>query len=164
MKTQYGFNIFWSEDDGGYIATCPDFPGFMAFGDTYEDAAREAKGVVEMFIESYNERGKPLPDATVLNGYSGQIRLRMPNSLHRDLAATAEKEGVSLNVYMVSLLASRHAVKDFAIEIIEQVKRVQKQIVTEFIKGSEVNRRAFTNISYTSTSGLARAYNVNKPH
>ncbi len=46
MKIQYGFNIFWSEGDSGYIATCPDFPGLMAFGETYEDAAREAKGVL----------------------------------------------------------------------------------------------------------------------
>jgi len=37
--------------------------------------------------------------------YSGQLRLRMPTSLHREIAERAEKEGVSLNTYMLYLLA-----------------------------------------------------------
>jgi len=37
--------------------------------------------------------------------YSGKVNLRMPRSLHRDLARRAEKEGVSLNQFMVVALA-----------------------------------------------------------
>jgi uncharacterized protein (DUF1778 family) len=37
--------------------------------------------------------------------YSGKVNLRMPKSLHRDLARRAEKEGVSLNQFMVVALA-----------------------------------------------------------
>jgi hypothetical protein len=36
---------------------------------------------------------------------SGQIRVRMPNALHEQLAETAAKEGVSLNTLIVTLLA-----------------------------------------------------------
>lgn len=41
--------------------------------------------------------------------YSGKLVLRMPKQLHADLAAAAEREGVSLNQYLVYLLAERNA-------------------------------------------------------
>ncbi|MFW5488407.1 MAG: toxin-antitoxin system HicB family antitoxin [Desulfovibrio sp.] len=37
--------------------------------------------------------------------FSGQLRLRMPSSLHRELSEKAEQEGVSLNSYLVYLLS-----------------------------------------------------------
>ncbi|WP_327204053.1 toxin-antitoxin system HicB family antitoxin [Paenibacillus tyrfis] len=37
--------------------------------------------------------------------YSGSIRVRMPKTLHRDLATAAELEGVSLNQYMLYKLS-----------------------------------------------------------
>lgn len=37
--------------------------------------------------------------------YSGKVNVRMPGSLHRDLASRAEVEGVSLNQFMVVTLA-----------------------------------------------------------
>lgn len=37
--------------------------------------------------------------------YSGKVNLRMPKSLHRDLARRAGEEGVSLNQFMVVVLA-----------------------------------------------------------
>lgn len=37
--------------------------------------------------------------------YSGKVNLRMPKSLHRDLARRAEREGVSLNQVIVTSLA-----------------------------------------------------------
>ena len=40
---KYGFDIFWSDEDKGYIATCPDFPSLSAFGETEEEALQEAK-------------------------------------------------------------------------------------------------------------------------
>ncbi|WP_291322635.1 toxin-antitoxin system HicB family antitoxin [Desulfonatronospira sp.] len=39
--------------------------------------------------------------------YSGQFRLRLPKSLHAELAAEAVKQGVSLNGYVVYLLSTR---------------------------------------------------------
>jgi predicted RNase H-like HicB family nuclease len=47
----YGFDVFWSEEDGGYIATCPDFPGLSAFGETEEEALSEGKGAVRLLLE-----------------------------------------------------------------------------------------------------------------
>lgn len=40
------------------------------------------------------------------NDYSGRLLLRMPKTLHQRLAEAAEKEGVSLNQYIVFLLSN----------------------------------------------------------
>src|SRR5262249_32684138 len=53
------------------------------------------------------EDGDPPPPSDVAADYSGQLRLRLPRSLHERLAREADIEGVSLNQWMVSLLAER---------------------------------------------------------
>jgi predicted RNase H-like HicB family nuclease len=95
----YGFELFWSDEDQGYIATCPDFPGLSAFGKSPDKALKEAYIAMELFIEDYEQRGEPLPEPTKVTAYSGQIRLRMPKELHSQLAKTAAKSGVSQYVF-----------------------------------------------------------------
>jgi predicted RNase H-like HicB family nuclease len=63
---RYGFGIFWSEEDGGFIATCPDFPGLSAFGESEEDALKEAKQAVTLFLDSMQSEGKRAPRATTM--------------------------------------------------------------------------------------------------
>ena len=65
----YGFDVFWSEEDDGYIATCPDFPGLSAFGDTEEQSLKEAKVALKLFIESIQSEGKLVPQATTLQKF-----------------------------------------------------------------------------------------------
>ncbi|MBI2355004.1 MAG: type II toxin-antitoxin system HicB family antitoxin [Deltaproteobacteria bacterium] len=62
----YGFDVFWSEEDGGYIATCPDFPGLSAFGETEEQALSEGKAALRLFLDSLQAEGKRAPRATTL--------------------------------------------------------------------------------------------------
>ncbi len=66
---KYGFDIFWSEEDQGYIATCPDFPGLSAFGDTEEDALQEAKTALGLFVCTLNDQGAPIPEATTASHF-----------------------------------------------------------------------------------------------
>lgn len=101
---KYPINIVWSEDDGEYLATCASFPGLTAFGETEEEALKEAKVALELFIESYKERGLPLPKPVRAPKYSGQLRLRLPRSLHERAATIASDDGVSLNQYITNAL------------------------------------------------------------
>jgi len=110
----YGYELFWSDEDEGYIVTCPDFPGLSAFGKTPEKALKEARIAVELFIEDYEERGEQLPEPTKVTAYSGQIRLRMPKPLHATISKAAARAGVSLNTYLVGLLSERNAVNELA--------------------------------------------------
>jgi HicB family len=45
-------------------------------------------------------------DGPAEDGHSGRLLLRMPRSLHSELARAAEREGVSLNAYITSALAA----------------------------------------------------------
>jgi predicted RNase H-like HicB family nuclease len=101
---KYSFNIAWSEEDDEYIATCSSFPGLSAFGETEEEALREAKIALDLFIESYRERGIALPKPPKNPTYSGQLRLRLSRSLHERAAKMASKDGVSLNQYIANAL------------------------------------------------------------
>ena len=101
---KYSFNIAWSEEDGEFIAKCSSFSGLSAFGETEEEALYEAKIALELFIESYKERGIALPKPLRNPTYSGQLRLRLSKSLHERAARMASKDGVSLNQYINNAL------------------------------------------------------------
>ena len=53
-----------------------------------------------------------MPILEKVSSYSGQLRLRMPKSLHGELSQAAMNEGVSLNTYLISLLAREHTKRD----------------------------------------------------
>ncbi len=57
----YHINIFYSEEDGGYIADIPDLDSCSAFGATPEDALREVERAKAAWIEAAKEAGKPIP-------------------------------------------------------------------------------------------------------
>lgn len=65
----YGFDVFWSDEDEGYIATCPDFPGLSAFGETEEQALSEGKVALRLFLEVLQAEGKRAPRATTLQKF-----------------------------------------------------------------------------------------------
>jgi predicted RNase H-like HicB family nuclease len=57
----YHINIFYSDDDGGYIADIPDLVSCSAFGNTPEEALREVLIAKEAWIEAAREEGKVIP-------------------------------------------------------------------------------------------------------
>ena len=58
---QYRINLFWSEEDGMYVAAIPELPGCSALGDTYEEALREAQVAMSLWIDTAKEFGDPIP-------------------------------------------------------------------------------------------------------
>jgi antitoxin HicB len=102
---RYGYNVFWSDTDSGYIAASPEFPRLSAFGETAEAALAELRGVLDEAIQQYAEEGWPLPVAHTHGSYSGQFRVRVAKSLHSALAQRAEAEGISMNSLVSQYLA-----------------------------------------------------------
>jgi predicted RNase H-like HicB family nuclease len=58
----YHINIFWSEEDGGYIADIPDLQACSAFGDTPEEALRQATLAKEAWLDAARTEGRPIPE------------------------------------------------------------------------------------------------------
>lgn len=57
----YHINIFFSEEDGGYIADIPDLPHCAAFGETQEHALAEVLKAKAVWIKAAKAEGKPVP-------------------------------------------------------------------------------------------------------
>ena len=57
----YLVEIFWSNEDAGYIAVVPDLPGCSAYGETMEEAAREIKDAQEAWLEACLASGEAIP-------------------------------------------------------------------------------------------------------
>lgn len=60
----YHINIFYSEEDEGYIADIPDLAHCSAFGDTPEHALHEVLQVKAAWLQAARENGKPIPSPT----------------------------------------------------------------------------------------------------
>lgn len=57
----YCINIFYSDEDDGYIADIPDLAFCSAFGATPEDALRELNIAKDAWLQAAAEAGKPIP-------------------------------------------------------------------------------------------------------
>ncbi|MPZ99276.1 MAG: type II toxin-antitoxin system HicB family antitoxin [Dehalococcoidia bacterium] len=57
----YHINVFYSEEDEGWIADIPDLRYCSAFGDTPEEALREVLIAKEAWLEAAGVDGKPIP-------------------------------------------------------------------------------------------------------
>jgi len=58
---RYHINIFYSEEDGGYIADIPDLDSCSAFGSTPEEALAEVERAKEAWLEAAQQEGKTIP-------------------------------------------------------------------------------------------------------
>ena len=59
--SDYHINIFYSDEDGGYIADIPDLEACSAFGHTPEEALAELEKAKGAWLEAAREAGKPIP-------------------------------------------------------------------------------------------------------
>ncbi|MFP4133885.1 MAG: type II toxin-antitoxin system HicB family antitoxin [Halothece sp.] len=57
----YHINIFYSEEDAGYIADIPDLNACSAFGETPEEALLELQQAKKLWLETAKAEGKPIP-------------------------------------------------------------------------------------------------------
>ncbi len=60
----YHINIFFSQEDEGYIADVPDLPMCSAFGKTPAEALAEVKTAKQLWLEAARAEGKPIPEPT----------------------------------------------------------------------------------------------------
>lgn len=116
---RYSVNLAWSDEDGGYIATVPEFENLEAFGESREEALTEARTVIELYLETLAQEGLEPPKPRKRTTFSGQLRIRIAKTLHQKLAAEAEREGISLNSFIAHLLS-----QNYAFHAVERIQRV----------------------------------------
>lgn len=110
MEISYRMEIVEDKEEGGFVVSFPDLPGCITCGETIEKAIANATDAKQAWFEAALEDGIEIQEPVSLEDYSGQFKLRIPRSLHRDLAEHSKREGISMNQYCVYLLARNDAV------------------------------------------------------
>lgn len=58
---KYEVIIYWSEEDKSFIAEVPELPGCAADGTTYQEALSNTEVVIQEWIDTAKELGRPIP-------------------------------------------------------------------------------------------------------
>jgi predicted RNase H-like HicB family nuclease len=107
LKRPYARVLTPDEEYGGYTAEIFEFPGCVTEGDTADEALENLEVAAEGWIEAALNLGQEIPEPSDPQGYGGKIALRLPRSLHRRAMQMAEREGTSLNQFLVAAVAER---------------------------------------------------------
>jgi antitoxin HicB len=99
------------EDDGRFVASIPDLPGCVSYGEDPNEAIRGVKVAKDLWIKGRIESGQEIPEPTEIEDFSGKFVLRIPRSLHKSLDYEAKREGISLNAYVSYLLSERRPIR-----------------------------------------------------
>ncbi len=102
LKLPYAIEVVYdqSDDHPGWFARVVELPGCMTQADTFAELESMIEDAMRGWIEAGLEDGQPIPEPRPAESYSGKFVVRLPRSLHRQLAEAAERDGVSLNAYV----------------------------------------------------------------
>ncbi len=59
---KYEVIIYWSDEDKAFVAEAPELAGCMADGATYQEALFNLEVVIQEWIETAQELGRPVPE------------------------------------------------------------------------------------------------------
>jgi predicted RNase H-like HicB family nuclease len=60
--SDYHINVFYSDEDGGYVADIPDLDACSAFGSTQQEALAEVEVAKAAWLAAAREAGRPIPE------------------------------------------------------------------------------------------------------
>lgn len=139
LELEYPYTVV--PDDGSYFIRFPDLPGCMTQVEDPADIAAMAEEIRTLWIEGEYEDGATIPEPVELSRYSGKFVVRLPESLHRDLANMAEREGVSLNTWVNHLLTAQNTIADQAAKShVEKIKPPRGGQILEYSDQSQGRR------------------------
>jgi predicted RNase H-like HicB family nuclease len=102
----YPVTLVRDETEGAeWVATVDVLPGCNARGSTPDEAVERVAAAVAAWVETAEREGKEIPEPKSAQSHSGRLLLRMPQTLHAELARAAERERVSLNQFITDALS-----------------------------------------------------------
>ncbi len=91
MPHTYAIEIFYSDEDEGFIAVVPELAGCSAFGETDGEALSEVEVAIDLWLETAREEGREIPEPSS-NERTGDARLR-PRRHTRPTGRTVPRYG-----------------------------------------------------------------------
>ena len=93
------------DEQGGYTAYIHEFPGCVAEGDTADEALFNLDKAAISWLAVSLAHGQTIAEPLQPFGYSGRIALRIPRSLHQDVAELAQTQECSVNQLLAVAIA-----------------------------------------------------------
>lgn len=105
MNLNYRIEIVKDEIEGGYVLSIPDLKGCLTCASSLDTGMRMLDDAKRQWLMTALENEYEVPEPSKLDDYSGQFRLRLPKSLHKELVERSKQEGISMNQYCLYLLS-----------------------------------------------------------
>lgn len=129
LDRPYARIIVHDAESRRYTAQILEFEGCIAEGATHSEAYENLTDAAAAWVESALARGIHIPGPLASHGFAGAIALRLPKGLHRRAAQFAQREGVSLNQFLVSATAAHVGAE----EAVERLARRLDERFQEFV-------------------------------
>lgn len=142
---------FIDEGEVLYSAEIKELPGLIVYGETAVEVLDDIETAKEEWIEVNLELGRRIPEPRPKKSeYRGRLTLRLPKSLHKEVAELSEDEGVSINQCVVQLINNGLRENSFQ-EILNKVHSLQRGIsrFTQKISYTFVNQSNSENNVYS---------------
>lgn len=109
LRLPYRIVLTHDEDEDGnegFVAEVEELPGVYSQGKTPAEAVEGVFDAMQGWLSVALQDNIEIPEPLNRDDYSGRILLRLPRTLHGELLRQAEREGVSLNQFLLAVLAS----------------------------------------------------------
>ena len=94
---KYTYRVFWSDEDGEFVAVCAEIPGLSWLDKSPEKALTGIRKAARDAVRIFAKDGDEIPSPLAARKYSGVFKVRVPPEVHRKLVVQAAEQGVSLN-------------------------------------------------------------------
>ena len=118
LKEPYSRVLVPDEESGTYTGQLLEFPGCVSQGNTAQEAYKRLEEAALAWIQAALDLGQDIPPPASVYTYGGKVALRLPKSLHRQAAITAERDGTSLNQFIVTAVAEKVGAAKFCDPIV----------------------------------------------
>ncbi len=159
---KYGFNVYKTkvEEHVFWIAESKDLKGCVGQGETPDEAIQELKFNEEEWLDAAVEYGVCIPEPSIEEAteYSGKFMTRMSPKVHKEAAENAEREGISLNQYVINSVITANVSKTTAMAIEGILSDFKEMIGSQITRASNHGQFQYSleqkNI-YTNTGNLS---------
>jgi predicted RNase H-like HicB family nuclease len=131
LRIPYARVLTPDDETGTYTAEILEFPGCVAQGNTPEEAYEHLESAASGWIEAALNMGQEIPEPSDPYSYSGRIALRLPRGLHRRAAQMAERDGTSLNQFLVAAIAERVGASTLHMQIAQRLEEQVAQVAAK---------------------------------
>jgi len=123
LKKPYSRIVIPDEESGTYTAQILEFPGCITQGETPQEAYERLEEVALSWIEAALGMGQDIPLPWSTHEYGGKVALRLPKSLHKQVSLAAERDGTSLNQFIVMAISEKVGASRFYNYLVEEFDR-----------------------------------------